>query len=211
MADSILGFDPSTLPPKIANRVLEREAWAQACLAGHAGRVFAVVVGPVTTAMQIDTSGKIESAPSADHAPDLTLKLSPLLVPSFLAEPARWDEFIVADGDPALAATLKGLAETLPWFVERALAEALGPIFGQRIADTGRRLLAFPGYASARIGASVASYARDEAKFAANPAEARSFGAEVAATATEVDALALRVDALAARLAQPAATGKRST
>ena len=119
-------------------------------------------------------------------------------MPSFLAEPARWSEFIVADGDPALAATLKGLAETLPWFVERTLAEALGPIIGQRIADTGRRLLAFPGFASERIGDSIASFARDEAKFAADATEARSFGAEVAATATGVDALALRVDALCA-------------
>ena len=203
MSSLIFRFDPRALPPAFANRVLEREAWAQASLAVHAGRVFAVVVGPVTTAMRIDASGKIEAAPSSAQlpdAPDLTLTISPLRVPSFLAEPARWDEFIVADGDPALASTLKGLAETLPWFVERALAEVLGPIIGQRVADTGRALLAFPGYATARIGASVVSFARDEAKFAANPAEARTFGTEVAATAKGVDTLALRVDALAARL-----------
>ena len=203
MSGPIFRFDPSALPPAVANRVLEREAWAQASLAAHAGRVFAIVVGPVTTAMRIDASGKIESAPSSAQlpdAPDLTLTISPLRVPSFLAEPTRWDEFVVADGDPALAATLKGLAETLPWFVERALAEVVGPIIGQRVADTGRALLAFPGHATARIGASVVSFARDEAKFAAGPGEARSFGAEVAATAKGVDALALRVDALAARL-----------
>lgn len=189
------------LPAAVANRVLERDTWAQTCLAAHGGSVFAVVVGPVTTRMRIDASGKIETAPSSGHAPDLTLTLSPLMVPSYLAEPARWDEFVVADGDPALAATLKGLAETLPWFVERALAEALGPILGQRIADTGRRLLAFPGYATARIGESVVSFGRDEAKFAADATEGRSFGAEVAATATGVDALALRFDALVTRLA----------
>ena len=124
------------------------------------------------------------------------MTLSPLMVPSFLAEPARWNEFIVAHGDPALAATLKGLAETLPWFVERALAEAGGPIIGQRVADAGRRLLAFPGFAATRIGASVASFARDEAKFAADATESRSFGADVAAIAMRVDALALRVEAL---------------
>ena len=200
MPDRIFRFDPSALPPAVANRVLEREAWAQARLAAHGESVFAVIVGPVATTMRIDVSGKIETAPLSGHTPDLTLTLSPLNVPSFLAEPARWDEFIVADGDPVLAATLKGLAETLPWFVERALADALGPIIGQRMADTGRRLLAFPGYATERIGESVVSFARDEAKFAVDATEARSFAAEVTATATGVDALALRLEALAARL-----------
>jgi ubiquinone biosynthesis protein UbiJ len=151
--------------------------------------------------MRIDASGTIESAPDPDAPPDLKLTISPLAVPSLLADPTRWDEFVAVDGDPALAATLKGLAETLPWFVERALAGALGPIVGQRIADAGRRLLAFPGYAGARVGASIASYARDETRFAAKAAEARSIGEQIATTATRVDALATRVDALGARIA----------
>ena len=129
------------------------------------------------------------------------MTISPLAVPSLLAEPTRWDEFVAVDGDPALAATLKGLAETLPWFVERALAGALGPIVGQRIADAGRRLLALPAYAGARVGASIASYVRDETRLATTAAEARSVGDEILATATRVDALSRRVDALAARLA----------
>ena len=90
--------------------------------------------------------------PACRRPPDLTLTLSPLGVPSLLANPARWGEFVTADGDAALAATLQELAQTLPWFVERAFASALGPILGQRVADAGRRLLAFPEYA-ARVSA----------------------------------------------------------
>ena len=153
-------FDPAALPAALANRVLGREAWARDCLAAHAGRIFAVAVGPVVTSMRVDEAGAI-TASHQDGPPDLTLNISPLAVPSLLAEPTRWDEFVAVEGDPALAATLKGLAETLPWFVERALAGALGPIVGQRIADAGRRLLALPAYAGARVGASIASYARD--------------------------------------------------
>ena len=194
-------FDPAALPAALANRVLGREAWARTCLAAHAGRVFAVAVGPIVTSMRVDEAGAIAAAPQRDGPPDLTLTISPLAVPSLLAEPTRWDEFVAIDGDPALAATLKGLAETLPWFVERALAGALGPIIGQRVADAGRRLLALPAYAGARVSASIASYARDEARFAAKAAEARLVGDEILATATRVDALATRVDALAARLA----------
>ena len=40
-------FDPAALPAALANRVLGRESWARTCLAAHAGRVFAVAVGPL--------------------------------------------------------------------------------------------------------------------------------------------------------------------
>ena len=191
-------FDPEAIPAALANRVLARESWAQSSLAEHAGRTFTVAVGPIATTMRIAASGKIEAAPASSGAPDLKLRLSPLTLPSFLADPKRWDALVRVDGDAALAATLKGLAETLPWFVERIFAEALGPIVGQQVADTGRRLLAFPGYASERVGASVASYLRDEAPFAVTTAEARSFSDETATIGSRVDALAARIDALAA-------------
>ncbi|MDH5246291.1 MAG: hypothetical protein OEW98_07570 [Betaproteobacteria bacterium] len=193
-------FEPAGLPAALANRILGREAWARSCLAAHAGRVFAVAVGPLVTSMLVDEAGTIAIAPNRDAPPDLRLTISPLAVPSLLAEPTRWDEFVTVDGDAALAATLKGLAETLPWFVERALAGALGPIVGQRVADAGRHLLALPAYAGARVGASIASYVRDEAVFATKAAEARAIGEQILETATRVDALSLRVDAMIARI-----------
>jgi ubiquinone biosynthesis protein UbiJ len=156
--------------------------------------------------MVIDGSGAIESAHAPLGTPDLTLRISPFSLPAFLADPKRWDALVSADGDGALAATLKGLAETLPWFVERAFAEALGPIAGQFVADAGRRMLAFPGYAGERVGNSVASYVRDEVWLAATTAQARTFGDDIAETAARVDALAARVDSLAERLAAPQAS-----
>jgi ubiquinone biosynthesis protein UbiJ len=201
-------FDPTVVPAALANRVLGREAWARACLAAHAGRVFSVVLGPVSHSMRIAAAGTIEATPPGGR-PDLRLTIAPLSVPSLLANPKRWDEFVAAEGDPALAATLKGLAETLPWFVERALAAALGPIVGQRVADVGRQLLALPEYAGRRVGASMASYARDEAGFAADAAKARSLGDQIAATAARVETLATRVDALAARVTAALPTAPR--
>ncbi len=202
-----MSFDPAAVPAALANRVLGRESWARSSLAAHAGRVFVVVVGPVSNAMRIDASGTIESTPHPGAPPDLTLTISPLAVASLLADPARWDEFVAAEGDPALAVTLKGLAETLPWFIERALAGALGPIVGLRVADAGRRLLAFPAYAGGRVGASVASFVRDEVAITARAEEVRAAGDEIAAIVIRVDALATRVDALAARVAAATAKG----
>ena len=147
-----LDLDPGGIAPALVNRALEHEAWAQACLAAHAGRAFSVAVGPVSTLMRIDGEGKVAAAARSDGAPDLKLTLSPLAVPSFFANPTRWHEFVAADGDAELAATLKGLAETLPWFVERVLAKALGPIVGQRLADGGRRLLELRGALLVALG-----------------------------------------------------------
>ena len=82
---------PAVLAPAIVNRALEQESWAQTSLATHAGRTFAIVVGPVTTRLAIDASGKVAAAPRGGSPPDLTLALSPFSVPAFLANPrAPW-------------------------------------------------------------------------------------------------------------------------
>jgi ubiquinone biosynthesis protein UbiJ len=198
-------LDPTALPGAIANRVLERETWARQRLSAHAGRVFVIAVGPVATALAVDASGMVESTPLSGRTPDLTLTVSPLDLPAFLAEPARWDRYVGCRGDPPLAATLKELAHTLPWFVEQAFAQALGPIVGQRAADAGRKLLGFPEYAALRIGDSVASYASDEAGLIVRGDEARVFAGEVAALSARIEACAARVDALERRSVSDAA------
>ncbi len=184
----------------LANRVFERQAWAQERLAGHAGRVFVVAVGPLSTALRLEASGRLATTTLAGLVPDLTLTLSPIGVSSFLANPSRWPEFIVESGDPALAATLKDLAQTLPWFAEQTFAQALGPIVGQRVADAGRRLLAFPEVAAQRLGASVASFACDETALVVGASQFADFAQRAAELAASVDALTSRIDALAARI-----------
>ena len=184
----------------LANRVLEREAWARERLAAHAGQAFVVAIGPVATAFRIDSTGLIESTPLSGGSADLTLSISPLAIPSFLSDPSRWDSVVTATGAPALAATLRDLSLTLPWFVEQAFASALGPIVGQRVADAGRRMLAFPGYAIDRVSESVGSYARDEAGLLARGDELRALTQENLALEARVDALAARLDALAVHL-----------
>ena len=183
------------------NRVLADEPWARERLAAHAGRVFMVRVGPMTTGCRIDPLGALESAPLAGVTPDLVLTMSPLDVPAFLADPSRWNELVTEEGDVELGGALKELAQTLPWFIERMCARALGPIAGQRIADGGRRMLGLPEYAAARIAENVGAYARDEAQWIAHPAEMRTLIDETALLASRIDALDARVEALAAQAA----------
>ena len=194
----------------LANRVLDDQAWARQRLSAHAGQAFAVAAGPFVTAMRIDAAGNVETASLAGAAADVTLTLSPLDIPAFLANPSRWSEFVAASGDPGLAATLQDVAQALPWFAERVLSDALGPILGQSVADAGRRLLGLPAHAAQRIGDSIASYARDEAGIAAHADALRRFAADTAALAARVDELTPRIEALAARLdasASAAGTG----
>lgn len=186
-------------PARLANRMLGEQAWAREKLAPFAGRAFSLAVGPAVAAWSIRADGTLEAVPTGVDA-DLKLSLSPLSIPAFLADPARWNEFVTEDGDAELGGALKGLAGTLPWFVEEAFARALGPVAGQRVADAGRSLLALPEYAAQRIADSVASYARDEAGVLARSADVRRFGEQVAAVEARVEALAARIEALAPRV-----------
>jgi ubiquinone biosynthesis protein UbiJ len=176
-----------------ANRALEGEDWARQKLAAHAGRTLRFDAGPARVCVALDAEGQFAAS---DAAPDLTLTISPLRLPSLLAEPARWSELVASEGDSALAATLAELAPALPWFVERWLSDALGPLAGQQVADAGRRLLTLPEYAARRVGESLARYVGDEARLAVRAAEARAFATDIAGIAARADALAARVDAL---------------
>ncbi len=193
-------LDPAAFPGALARRLLERESWARQRLAAHGGRVFVIAVGPIATALAVDATGMVESTPISGRTPDLTLTVSPLGLPAFLGEPATWDRHVSARGDPALAATLRDLAQTLPWFIEQAFGAALGPIVGRRAAETGRRLLAFPEYAALRIGESVIGYARDEAGLLAPGDEGKRFAKQAAELSARTEALAARLATLESRL-----------
>jgi ubiquinone biosynthesis protein UbiJ len=185
------------IAPAIANHLLAREAWARERLAVHTGRSFEIAVGPFTASLAIDAAGMLET--SQQRAPDVTLRVSPLDLPSFLADPARWNAYVASEGNAELVATLADIAQTLPWFVERSFAAALGPIAGQRLADAGRAMLHFPSHAASRVADSVASYASDEASVAVRRVELALFADQVADLAARADAIAARLGALAAR------------
>jgi ubiquinone biosynthesis protein UbiJ len=192
------------------NRFLASEPWARERLAAHAGRTFAVRIGPVAGSFRIDPGGLLEPLPAAASATtaDLTLTLSPLDLAPFLAGPRRWNELVVEEGDVQLGGALKDIAATLPWFVEKLFARALGAIVGQRVADAGRRMLGMPEYVASRVAANVGSFARDEAQLLAHPAQMREFTAQAEALAPRVDALGARIAAIEAQLA---ATGNPGT
>jgi len=189
---------PDTLAASAFNRALSSAPWAREKLSPCAGKSFSLTVGPLSSSLRVADGGALEAA-ATGAAADLRLTLSPLALPSFLADPTRWSELVAQEGDEALGGALKDLAQTLPWIVESAFARVFGAVVGQRLADTGRRLLAFPEYAAERVTDSVATYARDEAEILARGDEMRPFAQQNADLAARADALEGRVDALASQ------------
>src|SRR4051794_902491 len=112
---------PDALAASAFNRALDGAPWARERLVPYAGRTFALTVGPLSSTLRIGTDGRVE-APTGVSVPDVNLTVSPLTLPSFLADPSRWNEFVTEQGDVALGGTLKELAQTLPWLVEDAFA-----------------------------------------------------------------------------------------
>ena len=189
--------DPaSAFGERIANGLIGSEAWAAEKLRAHAGRSVRLQCGPVVSVFAIGTEGRIEAVSTRDATPDAEIRVSPLAAPALLASPERWDSLVDATGDEALIATLRELATTLPWFVERSFARTFGPIAGQRLADAGRALLGFPGFATQRLAENVFAYARDEAGVLARGDEARALGQALSDLADRVDRLLARVDRL---------------
>lgn len=185
---------------RVANSMLERESWARQRLAVHAGRTFVLVSGPVVTSLRIDDTGLLQGHALADGAPDLRLVVQPWLVPGLLADPSRWDGAVTAEGDPSLAATLRELAQTGPFWIEQFFSRWVGPIVGQRLADAGRQVLGMPHQAADRLADAIAGYLRDQTGTLATAEEARVFAEQTAIVANRVDALEARLAALEASL-----------
>ena len=209
-------------PARLANRMLGEQAWAREKLAPFAGRAFSLAVGPAVAAWSIRADGTLEAVPTGVDA-DLKLSLSPLSIPTFLADPARWNEFVTEDGDAELGGALKGLAGTLPWFVEEAFARALGPVAGQRVADAGRigayrdddrhphdiRIVAEINHAPRRTREEVRVLARQLAADGADVALCDVKAEWLADTAAAVESKGRRVKCVAADVANAYVRGKR--
>lgn len=185
---------PEALAAQAANRALHDEAWARDQLRAHAGSVVTVDSGPLSSAYVVRDDGTFAPAPDGAVA-SLRLYVSPLALPALAAEPSRWRREVRAEGDQALAATLESIAQTFPWFVERAFARAFGPIAGQAIAEAGRTLLSIPAALSHQAAATVSQLAAEN-DAVAHRGDFAAFSCGTAEAEARVDALAARIAAL---------------
>lgn len=191
----------SALAAAAANRLLADDTWAAGLLAQHAGKSFRLALPPFELALRINAQGGFERIDATPAAFDLELILPPTALLLALTGRSALERAVEARGDTALAEALRDLSDAMPWYLEQALAQWIGPALAQRLATLARGLAAWPAYARTRIGASVATYLTEEQPTLLKRLDAEAFAAAVTRLRDDVARLEQRVErAASARL-----------
>ena len=175
------------------NHVLRSAPLAIERLRKHAGRTAAFHVGPVTLAFTVQTTGEVTAAvPGAAH--DLTVRISPFLLPRLaLREEAAFRE-IEMRGDAELAQEIAFLARHLTWDVEEDLSKVVGDIAAHRMVSGARSFSRWGRDAALRSAQGAAEYWTEEAPLIASRVKVEGFVREVAELRDAVERLEKRID-----------------
>jgi len=175
------------------NHVLRAAPLALERLRPHAGRTVAFRIGPAAMALTVQSTGEVAAAlPGAPE--DLSVRISPFLVPRLAAgEEAAFRE-IEMQGDAELAQEVSFLARNLSWDFEEDLSKAVGDIAAHRIASALRALSRWGRDASLRMAQGAAEYWTEEAPLLASRVKVDSFAREVSELRDAVERLDKRVE-----------------
>jgi len=178
------------------NHVLRSAPLAMERLRRHAGRTAAFHVGPVTLAFTVQTTGEVTAAlPGATR--DLTVRISPFLLPRLAAhEEAAYRE-VEMQGDAELAQEVSFLARHLTWDVEEDLSRVVGDIAAHRIVAGARATLRWGREATVRTAQGAAEYWTEESPLIASRVKVEGFVRDVAELRDAVERMEKRIDRLA--------------
>ena len=177
------------------NHVLRSAPMAMERLSRHAGRTAAFHVGPVHLAFTIQTTGEVTAAlPLA--ARDLTVRISPFLLPRLAArEDAAYRE-VEMQGDAELAQEISFLARHLTWDVEEDLSKVVGDITAHRMVAGAKAAHRWVCEATMRTAAGAAEYWTEESPLIASRVKVDGFVRDVAELRDAVERLDKRVGRL---------------
>jgi ubiquinone biosynthesis protein UbiJ len=175
------------------NHVLRSAPLALERLRKHAGRTVAFQVGPVPLAFTIQTTGEVVAAlPGA--ARDLTVRVSPFLLPRLAAREEAAHREVEMQGDAELAQEISFLARHLTWDVEEDLARVVGDIAAHRLVAGAKALGGFGREAALRTAQGAAEYWTEESPLIASRVKVEGFIREVAELRDAVERLGKRLD-----------------
>ncbi len=178
------------------NHVLRSTPVAMERLRAHAGRTVAFHVGPFSTAFTVQTTGEVTPAlPSA--ARDLTVRISPALLPRLAAREEAAFRDIQLEGDMELAQEVSFLARHLTWDVEEDLSKVVGDIVAHRIVSAARDLTGWGRDATWRGAQGAAEYWTEESPLIASRVKVETFMRDVDELRDAVERLEKRIDRLA--------------
>ena len=200
------------------NHVLRQQQWAADRLRSFAGRSVEFRLAPLPDLrLVIRDDGLVYTAErpavgdSADGSSarewadaDLTVTLKPSALPYFLRRDEAGLRALLREVDLAgqadLAQVMQVLFRELEWDFEEDLSRVVGDALANRMANTGRSLLAWQKDAALRLAQNFAEYWTEENPLVARRDDVERFSAEVTRARDEVDALEQRL----ARLQRPA-------
>jgi ubiquinone biosynthesis protein UbiJ len=180
---------------RAVNHVLRSAPLAKERLRRHAGRTAAFQVGPVTLAFTVQTNGEVTAAlPTASR--DLTVRISPFLLPRLAAgEEAAYRE-IEMQGDAELAHEISYLVRNLSWDVEEDLSQVVGDIAAHRMVSGAKGFARWGRDAALRASQGAAEYWTEEASLIASRVKVESFVRDVSDLRDAVERLDKRVSRL---------------
>ena len=174
------------------NHVLRSAPLAMERLRPHAGRTVEFRVGPMAVALTIQTTGEVLGAvPGA--ARDLTVRISPFLLPRLAAgEEAAFRDLEML-GDMELAQEVSYLARNLTWDVEEDLSKVVGDIAAHRLVGAGRAVSQWGRDATVRAARGAAEYWTEESPLIASRVKVEGFVREVSELRDAVERLEKRI------------------
>lgn len=180
---------------RAVNHVLRSAPLALERLRPHAGRTVEFRIGPMSFALTIQASGEVLGAvPGA--ARDLTVRISPFLLPRLAAgEEAAFRDLEML-GDMELAQEVSYLARNLTWDVEEDLSKVVGDIAAHRIAGAGRALSQWARDAGLRVAQGAAEYWTEESPLIASRVKVEGFVREVSELRDALERLEKRIERL---------------
>jgi ubiquinone biosynthesis protein UbiJ len=180
---------------RIVNHVLRSAPLAMERLAKHAGRTVVFRVGPVDTALTIQTTGQVERAVAgAKH--DLDVRISPFLLPRLAAGEEAAYRDIQMEGDMELAHEISFIARNLDWDFEEDLSRAVGDIAAHRIAGGVRTARKWSRDAALRMAQGAAEYWTEESPLIASRVKVEDFVADVSRLSDAIERLEKRIERL---------------
>jgi len=180
---------------RFVNHVLRSAPLAMERLARHAGRTVVVHVGPVDTALTIQTTGEVMRAvPGA--ARDLDVRISPFLLPRLAAGEEAAYRDIELEGDMELAQEISFIARNLDWDFEEDLSRAVGDVAAHRIAGGARAMRKWSRDAALRMAQGAAEYWTEESPLIASRVKVEDFVAGVSQLRDAIERLEKRVERL---------------
>ena len=182
------------------NHLLRQQSWARDRLAAYAGSHLCLRAWPLHADLNLLISKEGLFSVEKDLAsPDLTVTLKPTAIPLLLIRHRDAMKNVDLVGNAGLASAVQELFSRLEWDLEEDLSLIVGDVAANRVARTGRGILAWQRDAFERTAQNVAEYWSEEDRLIGRRADFNQFRLNVQTLEADLGRVEARLTALLRR------------